>query len=327
MFVITAIVGYSFRNERSLSSASATIRSPLPSRALLPNALSRPPITAVGSSPALSSTSAIIDVVVVLPWLPATAIEYLSRISSASISARGITGICRRAASRTSGFAGRTADETTTTSASPTCAASCPCMTRMPSVSSRSVTADFFMSDPLTAYPRFASSSAMPLMPMPPMPTKCTRRVRPNTSRPRQLHRPVDDHLRRVGLRERPSRLRHARARAGVGHERQNLLRERRSAGVPLQDHLGRARRRERFRVLPLVIVGRRRQRDQNRRASRRRHFRERRRARAADDQVRVAELPFHVVEERLDVGSNPRRPITGSHHFHISFSRLVGEM
>ena len=34
-----------------------------------------------------------------------------SRISSASISARGITGICRRTASRISGFAGRTADD------------------------------------------------------------------------------------------------------------------------------------------------------------------------------------------------------------------------
>ena len=46
-----------------------------------------------------------------------------SRISSASISARGMTGICRRPASRTSGFVGLTAEETTTTSASPTFAA------------------------------------------------------------------------------------------------------------------------------------------------------------------------------------------------------------
>jgi len=41
---------------------------------LLPNALSRPPITAVGSSPARSSTSATIEVVVVLPCAPAIAI-------------------------------------------------------------------------------------------------------------------------------------------------------------------------------------------------------------------------------------------------------------
>src|SRR6187455_2939296 len=63
MFVITAIVGNNFKNERSLSSASATISSPRPRRALLPKALRRPPITAVGSSPARSSTTAIIDVV------------------------------------------------------------------------------------------------------------------------------------------------------------------------------------------------------------------------------------------------------------------------
>src|SRR5437588_223511 len=79
MLVITAIVGNSFRNDRSLSSASATMNSPLPSRALLPKALSRPPITAVGSSPHRSSTSAIIDVVVVLPWAPATALAPLRR--------------------------------------------------------------------------------------------------------------------------------------------------------------------------------------------------------------------------------------------------------
>src|SRR4051794_20007716 len=120
MLVITAIVGNSFRNERSLSSASATMNSPLPSRALLPKALSRPPITAVGSRPQRSSTTAIIEVVVVLPCAPATAIENRSRINSASISARGMTGICRRVASTTSGLVGRTADETTTTSASPT---------------------------------------------------------------------------------------------------------------------------------------------------------------------------------------------------------------
>ena len=42
---------------------------------------------------------------------PATAIENRSRISSASISARGITGIPRRTASAISGFVRFTADE------------------------------------------------------------------------------------------------------------------------------------------------------------------------------------------------------------------------
>ena len=85
--------------------------SPRPSRALLPKALNRPPITAVGSKPARSSTSAIIEVVLVLPCAPATAMPNRRRINSASISARGITGIRRPFASTTSGLSGRTADE------------------------------------------------------------------------------------------------------------------------------------------------------------------------------------------------------------------------
>ena len=67
----------------------------------------------------MSRTSATIEVVVVLPWLPATATPYLSRISSASISARGITGTPRRRASSTSGLSRRTAVEVTTTWAPP----------------------------------------------------------------------------------------------------------------------------------------------------------------------------------------------------------------
>ena len=151
MFVTTATVGVSRRNERSLSSASTTMYSPLPRRALLPKAESLPPMTAVGSSPARSSTRATIDVVVVFPCAPATAMPDRSRINSASISARGITGIRRRWASAISGFSGRTADEYTTTSASPTWAASCPRDTRTPSVWRRAVTSDSFWSDPLTA--------------------------------------------------------------------------------------------------------------------------------------------------------------------------------
>ena len=73
---------------------------------MLPNALSRPPITAVGSSPARSSTSAIIEVVLVLPCAPATAMPKRSRISSASISARGITGIAPVARLDSSGLSG-----------------------------------------------------------------------------------------------------------------------------------------------------------------------------------------------------------------------------
>ena len=114
MLVTTAITGARRRKEPSLSSASATSRSPAPRRVVLgvaSGASTRPPITAVGSRPTAPSTCAISEVVVVLPWLPAIAMPSLRRITSASISARGITGILRRPASTSSGFSGRTADE------------------------------------------------------------------------------------------------------------------------------------------------------------------------------------------------------------------------
>ena len=52
-----------------------------------------PPLITVGSTPPASSSAAIIEVVVVLPCVPATATVDLSRISSASISARRTTGM------------------------------------------------------------------------------------------------------------------------------------------------------------------------------------------------------------------------------------------
>ena len=84
------------RKERSLSSASTTMYSLRPRRAVVPTELTRPPTTKVGSRPAEAKMAAIIEVVVVLPWAPATAMPYFRRISSASISARGMTGILQR---------------------------------------------------------------------------------------------------------------------------------------------------------------------------------------------------------------------------------------
>jgi hypothetical protein len=57
---------------------------------------------------------------------PATATLYLSRISSASISALGMTGIREFTAACTSGLLAAMADEVTTTSAPPIQAASWP---------------------------------------------------------------------------------------------------------------------------------------------------------------------------------------------------------
>ena len=89
--------------------------------------------------------------VVVFPWLPATATPYFKRISSASISARGITGTPRRRASTTSALSECTAVEQTATCAPSTCSARCPSKTRAPSEESRSVVAERFRSDPETA--------------------------------------------------------------------------------------------------------------------------------------------------------------------------------
>ena len=86
----------------------------------------------------------------VLPWLPATATPYFSRISSASISARGMTGIWRRFASAISGLSGRRAEETTTTSAPATCSAACPAWIVPPSSASRWVIVLGFVSEPET---------------------------------------------------------------------------------------------------------------------------------------------------------------------------------
>ena len=51
------------------------------------------------------------EVVVVFPWVPAMAIPCLTRMSSASISARGMTGIPRWRAAWSSGLSRATAEE------------------------------------------------------------------------------------------------------------------------------------------------------------------------------------------------------------------------
>ncbi len=74
-------------------------------------------MTNVGSRPPSASTDATRLVVVVLPCVPATAMPCFNRISSASISARGTTGMPRSRAATTSGLSAATAVDTTTASA------------------------------------------------------------------------------------------------------------------------------------------------------------------------------------------------------------------
>ncbi len=94
------------------------------------------------------------------------------RMSSASISARRMTGMRRRRASRISLLASVTAVERTTTSAPTTWSAAWPMWMRAPRAARRSVVAVRRRSLPLTVKPRVNSTSAMPLMPTPPMATK-----------------------------------------------------------------------------------------------------------------------------------------------------------
>ena len=123
--------------------------------------------------PASASTLATRLVVVVLPCVPATAMPCFRRISSASIIARGTTGILRARAAATSGLSSFTALEITTASALATLlrgmAHDAP---SRPGVFRRCVAALSSRSEPLTSKPRLSSTSAMPLMPEPPMPTK-----------------------------------------------------------------------------------------------------------------------------------------------------------
>ncbi len=90
------------------------------------------------------------EVVVVLPCAPATAMPYFRRISSASISARGMTGIFFLCASTTSGLSDLIAEDVTTTCAPSTFAALCPSWIVAPRFCSRSVMFDGLVSEPET---------------------------------------------------------------------------------------------------------------------------------------------------------------------------------
>ena len=91
-----------------------------------------PPLMTVGSSPPASSSAATIEVVVVLPCVPATATQDFSRISSASISARRTMGMRLARAATTSGLSGLMAVEVTSTAALATLSALWPMNTVMP---------------------------------------------------------------------------------------------------------------------------------------------------------------------------------------------------
>ncbi len=160
---------------RSYSSASSTRCWPLPALALVPSSGTMPPTMMVGSRLAFSRTRAIMAVVVVLPWVPATAMLYRFLISQASICPLFSTGVCLFLASTTSGLFAGTAEETTTRDAPPRFSSACPAYTVAPSFTNSRVMGERRRSDPETLYPLCKSMRAIALRPMPPMPTKCTR--------------------------------------------------------------------------------------------------------------------------------------------------------
>jgi hypothetical protein len=112
--------------------------------------IERPPMTMVGSRPASPSTAATREVVVVLPCVPAMAMPCLKRISSASIIARGTTGMCASRARTTSGLSGFTALDTTTASAVATFSDLCPIITGMPIWRRRRTAGPSDRSEPVT---------------------------------------------------------------------------------------------------------------------------------------------------------------------------------
>ena len=337
MLVTTATVGESFRNERSDSSASATMKSPLPRRAPEPSTPSRPPTTTVGSRPPWSSTRATIEVVVVLPWLPATATPYLRRISSASISARGITGMPQAARLhhlRVVGLHG--GRDVTTTCAPCTLPAAWPskmpraqrgqAVGRRPSASGRTRT-------------RCSRGSSAPRRsrscPSPPIPTKCTCWIFLSTAKLQRLPRRHGGTEKRSclfpfvspWLRGHPSSRSATRAAASGRPRRARRLPSLRGApGRPSDsdDRRGQARRPSgpsprpcaRRRPTPWRAAFTRwwssaacGEGHQHRRLAGRRQLRAGGGAAAADDEVGRGEARLHVVEERHAPPPRGRRP------------------
>ena len=162
---------------RSLSSASATKISPLPWWALEPGASRSPPMAYDGSRPSAHSATASIEVVVVLPCVPATAIGRVPVHQRGRARPSGAPPGCRARA--------------------PPPAPGCPrgwrwrrrrwwrpargarrrgrCARSRPARAAPPPSSESFASLPATRAPRWARIFAMPDIPAPPIPMKCGR--------------------------------------------------------------------------------------------------------------------------------------------------------
>jgi hypothetical protein len=115
--VTIAYVGWRLRKLRSNSHASATKNGPEPQFEEPPRPGYSPPMRKPGSRRDARSAQAIMAVVVVLPWVPATAIPVLSAISLPRHCEYLRTGMPRSRAPASSGLSSPTAAEITIRSA------------------------------------------------------------------------------------------------------------------------------------------------------------------------------------------------------------------
>src|SRR6266508_2110911 len=175
MLVTIATCGWYSRNDRSLSSASATKYSPVPWWAFEPTSEISPPITKDGSRPACCRIRVAIEVVVVLPCVPAIAIVRRPAMAAARASERCSTRSPRARASTSSRWSAGIAVEYTTVSTPSRLDGSCRMWMVPPSARSAASAGQSRSSLPETGMPRVSSNRASPLMPTPPTPIRCTR--------------------------------------------------------------------------------------------------------------------------------------------------------
>ena len=159
-----------------------TSTSPEPAYAFVPTSRSTAPQMSDGSRPPARSAVQTSAVVVLLPWVPATATTRLPVASSLQASSRFQTARPVARAAATSTFVSPYALERMTTSAPATFRASNERKTRAPASASDSASGHVPRSEPETVSPRASSSRATADMPMPPTPTMW-KRVTPNSRR------------------------------------------------------------------------------------------------------------------------------------------------
>ena len=129
----------------------------------------------LGVMPASASISMSIDVVVVLPCVPATPIARAWAQIAASIPARRSVGIPRSRAARSSTLVSGIAVDDVTASHPATISGSWPTETATPAARTRSSTGWVLTSLPDTVWPISARVIAIADMPGPPTPTTCRR--------------------------------------------------------------------------------------------------------------------------------------------------------